>query len=49
MDSVAVEDTAHGLDLGHSVEEVREEPLPHGMGGPADHQDMLNSVFRGIT
>ena len=39
---------AHGLDLGHYVEEGREEYLSHGMGGPADYHDMFSWSHAGL-
>ena len=46
---VVAQYAAHGLDLGHDVEKVREECLPYSVGGPADHRNMFYGVFWGIT
>ena len=42
---MVVKYAAHGLDLGHYVEEGREESLSHGMGGPADYHDMFSCIL----
>ena len=42
---MVVKYAAHGLDLGHYVEEGREESLSHGMGSPADYHDMFSCIL----